>query len=190
MLFCVFLHLNFNQMVYDCVTEVDTYESCSLVYSVVLNIFVNCVQFSSTWFTLLVMICTLQIHACSWLQAAQNSKMLHERRCSAKDQGHEIHLVNLWLTTCHTRRSRKYQWLDDWKLWHSRADKNHRKTWKYCMAAEPNTCPMPSQHYSNSKGMGKATHKIPGPFNNFPTFFPLDIYRFWENQTKTRYIKK
>lgn len=94
MLFCVFLHLNFNQMVYDCVTEVDTYESCSLVYSVALNIFVNCVQFSSTWFTLLVMICTLQIHTCSWLQAALNSKMLHERRCSAKGQGHEIHLVN------------------------------------------------------------------------------------------------
>jgi hypothetical protein len=39
---------------------------------------------------------------------------------------------------------------------------------------------MPSQHYSNSKGMGEATHKIPGgpgPFNNFP-FFPLDIYSF------------
>jgi len=70
MLFCVFLHLNFNQTVYDCVIEVDTYERSSLVNSVLLNIFVNCVQFSSIWFTLLVMICTLQIHTCSWLQAA------------------------------------------------------------------------------------------------------------------------
>ncbi|KAG6742851.1 hypothetical protein POTOM_053792 [Populus tomentosa] len=87
------------------------YTRAALVNSVVLNMFVNCVQFSSIWFTLLVMIWTLQIRTCSWLRAARSSKMLHGRRCSAKDQGQEIHLVNGWLTTYHTRRSTTYQWL-------------------------------------------------------------------------------
>ncbi|KAL3567952.1 hypothetical protein D5086_030603 [Populus alba] len=73
------------------------YTRAAIVNSVVLNMFVNCVQFSSIWFT------------CSWLRAARSSKMLHERRCSAKDQWHETHLVNGWLTTYHTRRSTTYQ---------------------------------------------------------------------------------